>query len=177
MRALRPVREWACALLRWRSAITYLSCLGGLYVYEYVPLGWLQLLVSDLVGRVLKSSGHLVVICGINLCVDGYWVYISKDCTYVELILVTTPLVLRRGRWFLNVLRLGGFIALVFCINIGRIALCLHLYATGVCWWLSHDLADWIAYGGTLGVAFVLWARVTVHAVRAELISQEQDEA
>ena len=55
------IRDYARVLLHWRSAVTCLLSLGGLCVYDRIPWGFLQLLISDIVANILRVSDHIVL--------------------------------------------------------------------------------------------------------------------
>lgn len=78
----------------------------------------------------------------------------SPDCTYIDLFLLTAPLVFRRsataGR---NVARLAVLFAAIQAVNLARVAGAVVFYADGASWFLVHDLVDMLVYFPALIVA------------------------
>lgn len=166
--ALRSTKKWLVILVNWRSGITYLSCIMGLCVfYKFVPLGPLQLLLSHACAWIFRLWGHLAFAHGTYFCVDEYWGQISRDCTYVDLFLLTAPFVIRRGTIVQNIVRLSVFLGIVLSINFVRIVLGIYVVVmSGFSWKIGHDLVDYFVYYGILVVTALLWmkAQYSAHA-------------
>lgn len=165
--ALRSTKKLLVILVNWRSGITYLSCIMGLcVVYEYVPLGPLQLLLSHACAWIFRLCGHLAFAQGTYFCVDGYWGQITRLCTYVDLFLLTAPFVIRRGTIVQNIVRLSVFLGIVLFIDFVRIVLGIHVVMSGFSWKIGHDLVDYFVYYGILVVTALLWmkAQYSAHA-------------
>jgi hypothetical protein len=139
----------------------------GLYVvYEYVPLRFLQLFLSETIAKTYHLCGYKVFAQDTYFCVDGHWGQISRDCTYVDLFLLTAPFVIRRGTIVQNIVRLSVFLGIVLSIDFVRILLSIYVVMSGFSWKIGHDLVDYFVYYGTLVVTALLWmkAQYSAHA-------------
>lgn len=168
---LRSIRQYSKVLLNWRSGITYLLCLLGLFVYEYIPLRFLQLFYSEILAKIHRFSGLEAFASDTYLYVDGFWSQITKECTYMDLFFVTIPLVVRKQTVLRNLVRLCIYLTIILSVNLIRLILTKYLVLAGLSWTLVHDLIDYCVYYGILIIAFLVWVRA-----RARFLPEKEEE-
>jgi hypothetical protein len=117
-------------------------------VYEYVPLGFLQLFLSETIAKIYHLCGYEAFAHGTYFYVNGDWGQITRDCTYVDLFLYMAPFVIRRGTIVQNIVRLSVFLGIVLLIDFVRIVLSIYVVTSVFSWKIGHDLVDYFVYYG-----------------------------
>lgn len=156
---LCSIKRYSKILFNWRSGITYLFCLLGLLVYEYIPFRFLRLFLSEILAKIYRLMGHDAFAGNTFLYIDGFWSQIVKQCTYMKLFFTTIPLVVRKKEIFNNVIRLFIYFVMILCINLIRLIITHSLVLVDVSWKIAHDLINHLTYGPIVILVFLLWIK------------------
>ena len=148
------------------------TLLGGVLFVAFSLLDWgLAVKLTAYTATTALSSlcQHMATaVAGrVELICDGHVFAVTKECTYIELFLITAPFIWRaRQSSVVNLRRLLFVFCLIWFLNAIRMVGGLFLSVQGVSWQLAHDIPDWLLYGSILGVALLIYSR---HATDAYL--------
>lgn len=113
--------------------------------------------------------GHEVSGLGVTILIDREIVSVAPECTYIDLILVCSPFVVRVERSFRhNMTRLAVFGVAVLVLNFARVVLAVHWRTRGVSWATGHDLLDYIIYYPLLLSIICFWLKSVLFSCRAD---------
>lgn len=121
---------------------------------------WLRTANVACLHAILQGLGCHVQSIGHAMTVEGRAFVADRDCTYVDLILCSLPLLWRVRRSLAdNAAVLASFAAVVVVVNLARATLAIYVTARGGSWFWSHDMVDYVLWYPTLGAVGLLWAQ------------------
>jgi hypothetical protein len=152
--ATEPARFWRVVCLVLLAEATAIAAFYGL---EWI---WLRSLHVAFLQTILPALGCSVEASGDLLTVQGHAFKIDADCTYIDLVLCSLPLLWRvHRRRSANLAVLAGFAAGVAVVNLARVLFGVYALANGVSMFWAHDLVDYVLWYPTLGMVALLWMR------------------
>jgi exosortase/archaeosortase family protein len=159
---IQSSRRYLGLVLSPRGFITLLLSVGGFGVFCVVTWSWLQVTIAEIVAGGFSAFGYNVHVAAVDISVDGYIVRIGPKCTYADLILMAQPFMWYPNATFrANIRRMLLLTAVVFVVNVIRIAVTLFLSAHNVSWIWAHDLVNFLIYYSLCAVIIVFWLRAT----------------
>lgn len=145
----------------WRPIllVLFLEALAVLAFYGF-EWSWLRRLHVLWLQDVLQSLGCALQAGLYSLTVNGREFQISRDCTYVDLIICGLPLLWRgRQHWVGNLTVLAAYAGAVVLVNLIRVLYGVYAYANGVSLFLAHDFLDYLLWYPTMAILVFLWVR------------------
>ncbi len=127
------------------------------YGFEWT---WLRQMHVLWLQTTLQALGSHVQTAGNLLTVDGHSFQVDPDCTYVDLILCSLPLLWRFHRPpATNLTVMAGFAAAVVAVNLSRVLFGVYAHTQGMSLFWAHDLVDYVLWYPTMTVVALLWLR------------------
>lgn len=149
-----PPRFWK---VFWGALVAEVVATCTFYGLEW---NWLRELNLQLVQAALNGLGCSLEAQDRSLTLPGRVFLITPDCTYVDLIICSFPLLWRVRRSFIgNCGVLTLFAMAVFAVNLPRVALAVYVTANGGSLFWSHDMVDYVLWYPTLAVVALGWLR------------------
>jgi hypothetical protein len=156
--ARQPIQFWrvvAFALLAEGTAILAFYGLEWTWLRQLHVL-WLHAALESL-GCAVQTGIHCLTVAGQRFQID-------PECTYVDLVVCSLPLLWRiHRRLVANLALLAGFAAAVIAVNLGRVLLGIYTITHGVSLFWAHDVVDYLLWYPTLGMVIISWARSLKH--------------
>jgi len=154
-----------------RTFVRAAGVLLGLAVYYAFDWEFFQHLWRFMFSAGLSAIGHDVHAIGIEdlrgFAVDGRAFGLSRNCTYVDLMLVLAPLFWRPARSVAaNAGRLGTMVAALALFNFLRVTFAIHMNVSeGLDWEIVHFWPDFIFHfaiivGAALRAVWVDWREI-----------------
>jgi exosortase/archaeosortase family protein len=141
-------------------AIVLLAEAIAILAFYNLEWSWPRQMHVQWLQTTLHALGCHVEAADTLLTVNGHHFQIDPDCTYVDLIICSLPLLWRvRRRFAANLAVLAAFAAAVLAINLGRVLYGVYAYSHGVSMFWAHDLVDYVLWYPTMGIVAFLWVR------------------
>ena len=148
-----------------RTTLRAAGLLLGLAVYYAFDWEVLQHLWRFAFSAGLATIGHHVQLIGIEemqgFAVDGLTYSLSRNCTYMDLVLLLAPLIWRPGRTAaFNFRQIGFLIAGLVAFNFLRVTFAIHMNVSeGIDWEIVHFWPDLVFHFTIIvGMAFrAMW--------------------
>lgn len=119
---------------------------------------WLRRLHVTWLQSTFQGLGCEVQAAGTLLTVDGHRFQVDPDCTYVDLILCSLPLLWRvHRRPAANVVVMAAFATSVLVVNLVRVLFGVHGVTRGISLFWAHDFVDYLIWYPALGIVAFLW--------------------
>jgi len=143
-------------LILWRFVGLAVG-VGVFYAVSWMPL---RIELRDFLAFLLRSGGSAVMLATVDgspvLRFPHGQIYLSPDCTYMDLVLILLPFLWRPGKALrLNLSCLVAFAVAVQLVNLARVSFCVWFMARGYPWFYIHELPDYLLYYPTVLVVFV----------------------
>jgi hypothetical protein len=138
----------------------------GLAAALFYGVSWLPLrvIVRDGLAWVMRHAGFPTAVAVYEgspaLRIGDKQLYFTPDCTYIDLWLISIPLLWRLD-WprALNVCWILVFGIIVIIMNLIRLLICIYFYYLGHSWLVAHELPDFALYYSTLAVVVITTLR------------------
>lgn len=104
-------------------------------------------------------SGFEALVSGSDLTIQGVLFDIARECTYLDLFLITAPFMWQKKQIVMSMIRMCGLGFAIIIINLIRVYFAIKWYLNGVPWIYSHGLPYFLFYFLTILFAILCWKK------------------
>jgi hypothetical protein len=149
--------DYIKALGRTNVWLTVLCFGAGIALFYSLDWWHLRLWTAEVLAFCLRLAGFPALCHETVVSVGSLRFAITSECTYIDWILCSAPLICRPVGAARNCRRVGLLVVLVLCGNLLRIFTAVALSVRGHPWWLVHDWPDYVFWYPALVFAGYRW--------------------